>query len=214
MNHCCAVISVAANVTQWSPPRVGTNGRTDRKVQNHIPPGDNRQFYVSTNCKTLILFKVLGEGDRFQVGRAPPCPTDTGFISVGRELPTGNRSPPPRCETFDKKSVFNFLTHDMLFRKYAEKFSLFPTWKISLYPYLEKITPAGTTSLKSIILPLCTVKYIALILQPKTYFSTQNGQFNLPGSTLVVACGLPEENHYCLYWYPCSDKGPSMNKCV
>ena len=27
-------------------------------------------------------------------------------------------------------------------------------------------------------LPLCTVKYIAQILQPKTCFSTQTGQFN------------------------------------
>ena len=43
MNHRCAVIGVAANVTQWTPPRVGqTDGQTEKF--NTISPrftGDN-----------------------------------------------------------------------------------------------------------------------------------------------------------------------------
>ena len=34
----CGDIGVAANVTQWTPPKVGqTDGRTGRKVQHYIP---------------------------------------------------------------------------------------------------------------------------------------------------------------------------------
>ena len=46
MNHRCAVIGVTANVTQWTPPRVGTDGQTEKfNTISRRFTGDNLLLY-------------------------------------------------------------------------------------------------------------------------------------------------------------------------
>ena len=57
MNHRCAVIGVAANVTQWTPPRVGqTDGQTEKfNTISRRYKGDNLGSKVKDDSQVVRL---------------------------------------------------------------------------------------------------------------------------------------------------------------
>ena len=79
MNHSCAVIGVAANVTQWTPQRVGqidrrTDGQTEkfntislrftRDNEANLKPPSVREMYKFKTIRSVIENFQVAQGQR------------------------------------------------------------------------------------------------------------------------------------------------------